>query len=143
MVFENKNFRYPHTYNGGASQTVFLKYNWLSICKITPSIELTRNNCFGSRKRNTTLRQSKRGKLTTLLLFFDDCAYLILPDEESCYVFLARSNCCEILHSMVFFYKVIINHTSYIGSENKKISLHTRRVNVGRQILVKFSVLKL
>ena len=51
------------------------------------------NNCFGSKKRGTTLCQAKTGTR----------AYLFSPDEGSCYVFSTRSNSCEVL----LFYGVI------------------------------------
>ena len=63
----------------------------------------TRNNCFKSKKRSTTLHQAKTGKhecrnvTATLLLHFGTRAYLFSPDEGSCYVFSTRNNYCEFL----------------------------------------------
>ena len=54
----------------------------------------TRYNCFGSKKRSTTLLQAKTGRL---LLHFGTRVYLFSPEEGSCYVFLTRNNCCEFL----------------------------------------------
>ena len=52
-------------------------------------MQSTRNNCFGSKKRSTTLRQAKTGKHegqnVKLLLHFGTRAYL----------FSTRNNCCE------------------------------------------------
>ena len=51
-------------------------------------------------------------KPATLLLHFRTRAYLFSPDEESCYIFLTRNNCCEFLASYDVIFKVIFNYTS-------------------------------
>ena len=54
--------------NGNVPQTDLLKHNWISFWKITSYDAKTRNNCFSknncfrSEKRSTTLRQAKTGK---------------------------------------------------------------------------------
>ena len=74
----------------------------------------TRNNCFGSKKRNTTLLQTKAGKhesrnvINTLLLHFGTRAYLFSPEEGSCYVFSNRNNCCEFLASDGVIFQSVI-----------------------------------
>ena len=67
----------------------------------------TRNNCFGSKKRCTSLRQAKSDNhecqnltenvFSTLALYFSTRAYLFSPEEGSCYVFSYWNNCCEFL----------------------------------------------
>ena len=79
----------------------------------------TRNNCFGSKMRSTTLRQTKTGKhecrnltatwyVGTLLLHFDTRVYLFSPDKGSSYVFLTRNNCCEFLASYGVIFQSVI-----------------------------------
>ena len=69
----------------------------------------TRNNCFGSKKRSTTLLQAKtvkhecRNVTATLQLHFGTRAYLFSPHEGSCYIFSTRNNCCEFLASYGVF----------------------------------------
>ena len=88
----------------------------------------TRNNCFGSKKCSTTLRQAETNKhacrnvkavtfwLSCLLVFarlhFGTRAYLFSPDEGSCYIFSTRNNYCEFLACYSVNIKVIFNHTS-------------------------------
>ena len=67
----------------------------------------TRNNCFGSKKHSTTLFQAKTGK--------HECrnvtatrAYLLPPEEGSCYVFSTRNNCCEFLASDGVIFQSVI-----------------------------------
>ena len=50
---------------------------------------------------------STSAKMHTLLLHFGIRAYLISPEEGSCYVFSIQNNCCEFLASDVLFFKVI------------------------------------
>ena len=68
----------------------------------------TNNNCFGSKICSTTLCQGKTGKHEcrniTVTYYFGTRAYLISPEEGSCYVFSIQNNCCEFFAS----YSVII-----------------------------------
>ena len=72
----------------------------------------TRNNCFGLKKRSTTLLQAKTGKhecrniTGTLLLYFSTRAYLFSPEQGSCYTFLTRNNCCKFLTSYVIIQRI-------------------------------------
>ena len=57
------------------------------------------NNCFGSKKRNTTSGETKIGKyelrkisINALLIFFVIGGYLISTDERSCYDLSAQNN---------------------------------------------------
>ena len=58
----------------------------------------TSNNDFGLKKRNTTISQAKIGKhecCTKTAMCGDTRVFLFSSDEESCYVFSNRNNCCE------------------------------------------------
>ena len=76
----------------------------------------TRNNCFGSKKRRTTLLQSKTSKhecrnvTATLVLHSGTRAYLFSPEEGSCYVFRPETIIASFFHSMVLLSKVLFNH---------------------------------
>ena len=76
-----------------------------------------RNDCFGSKKRSTTLLQAKTGKHesrnVTATLHFRTRAYLFSPEEESCYVFFQpEAIVVSFLHLMVLFFNVLLNHSS-------------------------------
>ena len=47
----------------------------------------------------TELIMNRHSLFSTLLLLFGTHAYLLLPDEGSCYIFSIRNNCCEFLAS--------------------------------------------
>ena len=62
----------------------------------------TRNNCFWSKIRNTTLLQAKTNKhewRRTLLLLFGTRAYLFSPNKGSCCIFSTRNSWCKVLAS--------------------------------------------
>ena len=66
----------------------------------------TRNNCLGQKyiAQPFVRRKQVSTSAKTLLLHFGTHAYMFLPDEGSCYVFLTRNSWCEFLAS----YGVII-----------------------------------
>ena len=82
------------------------------IVKEYHQMQETRNNSFGSKKLNTTLRQSKTSKhecRNTLLLYFGIRAYHLTKGRVP--FFRPKTLVPSFLNQMVFFYKVIINHS--------------------------------
>ena len=69
-----------------------------------------RNNCFGSKKRNTTIRHSKVGKHECLinynnvqqLRFLARVLTLFSRNEESSYFRSTRNNCCDHLVHTIY-----------------------------------------
>ena len=79
------------------------------------------NNCFVSKIITRSFARWKQANTSaeiqqlhaTLQLYFGTHAYLFLPDKGSCYGFFQPEIIVSsFLHLMIFFCKVIINHTA-------------------------------
>ena len=81
---------------------------WLmtSLQNNTYQMQENKNNSFGSKKWNTTLR--RENAILRSLLFFGTHVYLFSYDEGSCY--FQPETITSVLQSIVLFWKLVTNH---------------------------------
>ena len=92
----------------------------------------TRNNCFGSKKRRTTLLQLKTGKHECRNV---TATYLFSPEEGSCYVFSTRNNCCKFLAFYGFITLIFIQSFLKMPVCSASLSQLTNSLQKYKQII--------